>query len=574
MHQVLRAREVKKLPTSGQLRHLPKILTKSEKRIALGAVAVIIVAGAVLGFNLFYAKRVEAPAFGGEYTEGLIGAPQLINPLYSLTSDVDTDLSRLIYSGIMQYDSQDGLIYDLAESVDISEDETVYTIKLRDDAKWHDGYNVRAEDVVFTFSAMQNPDYRSPLLLSFSGVRVEQVDDLTVRFTLEEPLAPFLSMLTIGILPSHIWEAVSPINATLTELNKKPVGSGPYQFEKLVRDSGGTIRTYTLTANRDYYRGSPNIEFLHFKFYSDMVSAVDALKNRNVEGLSYLPLEYVKDIESDNSLSVQFPTLPQYTASFFNQDNSDALSDSDIRKALALATDKEAIIESALGGYGKSIDSFVLEGMIGEHPDIATIEFDLEAAKSQLEEAGWTLEEGAAVRTKDGVALELSITALNSSDLAVAAEELARQWTEAGILASTRLVGSTEFSNDILRDRNYQVLLSGELYGIDPDPYAFWHSSQTDYPGLNLSGLSNRNADEYIETGRSTIDTEARAEAYRALQDIVAEEVSAIFIYQPLYAFATSNKIQNIDVRQIIVPADRFSRVNEWYIKTRRVIKK
>ncbi|MDP2631163.1 MAG: peptide ABC transporter substrate-binding protein [Candidatus Uhrbacteria bacterium] len=572
MNQVLKAREVKKLPTTAQIKYLPKILSGSEKKIALGALLVLVIAAGTLTIKLLYGNRIDAPALGGEYTEGLIGSPQLINPLYSLTSDVDTDLTRLVYSGIMKYDMDNGLVYDLADSVEISDDETIYTVKIKDDANWHDGRTVLADDIVFTFSAIQNPDYRSPLQLRFTNVSVEQIDDKTVQFTLDEPFAPFLSLLTVGILPSHIWESVNPINAALTELNKKPVGSGPYKFEKLVRDSTGSIRSYTLTANRDYYFGSPNIEFLTFKFYPDVPSGVDAVKNHNIEGLSYLPLEYVQEVKDDSSLQILFPTLPQYTAAFFNQENQTILADSDVREALALATNKNELVTEAIDGHGKSIDSFILEGMVGEYEDIKRIGFDLSAAKAKLEEAGWVFVEGSEIRQKDEVALELEITSLDSTDLVATAEVLAEEWSALGIQMHIRTVSNAEFQNEVLKNRDYEILLSGELYGVDADPYAFWHSSQTSYPGLNLSGLSNRDADEYIETGRSTTNENERAEAYRGLQDIVAEEVSAIFLYQPFYAYVISQKIQNVEVLQIITPADRFSRVHEWYIKTKKVI--
>ena len=108
--------------------------------------------------------RVEIPAVGGQYTEGLIGEPQFINPLYAIQSDVDQDLASLIYSGLMRWDPEEGFIPDLAESLTINEDGTVYTLKIRDNAKFHNGEDVRARDVLFTINAIQNTSYRSPSL--------------------------------------------------------------------------------------------------------------------------------------------------------------------------------------------------------------------------------------------------------------------------------------------------------------------------------------------------------------------------------------------------------------------------
>ncbi|MFH1712423.1 MAG: ABC transporter substrate-binding protein, partial [Patescibacteria group bacterium] len=177
MHQVMRARKTRKVPSASQIKFFPRLLTNTEKRLAIFAVLAIIISGSLLVWQLLDSQRTDQPAVGGEYTEGMVGTPQLINPLYALTSDVDADLSRLIYSGLMRYDIKKGLVLDLAESYEVNEDHTVYTFTLREDAKWHDGRAIRASDIVFTISAIQNPEYRSPLEVSFSGIAIEQVDE-------------------------------------------------------------------------------------------------------------------------------------------------------------------------------------------------------------------------------------------------------------------------------------------------------------------------------------------------------------------------------------------------------------
>lgn len=570
VNQVMRARKAKRVPTPSQLRHLPKLLNKTEKRIAGLALAAVLIAGVFLVIRVGLGPQVNVPAVGGEYTEGLIGTPQLINPLYATTSDVDTDLTRLIYSGLMRYDTTDGLVPDLAESFEISEDNKTYTFTVRDDAYWHDGEKVRATDIVFTINAIQTQEYRSPLEVSFASVTVEQVDERTVRFILDEPFAPFLSLLTVGILPSHLWEGIAPLNAPATELNRKPIGSGPYKFEKLVKDSKGNIKTYTFVRNPRYYDGAPYIEELHFKFYPETTSALEALRNKNIEGVSYVPIESAADFEKESGLEVVYPSLGQYVAAFFNEDKQPLLDELLIREALALGTDKVQLIEAALNGHGSPIKSFILDGMVGYHPDINVQVYNPTAAREKLEEIEWVIDEETQIRTKDETQLAFELVTMDTPELTATADELARQWSELGIVVNIRTVNQTDFQNDVLKNRNYDILLSGELYGIDPDPYAFWHSSQINSPGLNLAQYSNRQADEYIETGRSTTDPAARAEAYQALQELVTEDIAAVFLYQPTYSYAISKKIRNVEIDRMVVPADRFSQINQWYIKTRR----
>lgn len=574
MNQVAKARSAGRFPKFSQWRQLPGILTQKERLIALAAILLVATTGVFLGRQLLNSQRVEIPAVGGTYIEGLIGSPQLINPLYASTSDVDSDLTRLIYSGLMRFDANEGLQMDLAESYEISDDLLTYTFTLRQDAQWHDGESVRAEDVVFTFAAMQNMEYRSPLEVTFANIIVEQVDEYTVRFTLDEAFSPFLSLMTVGILPSHIWEDIRPLNAAIAELNLKPIGSGPYQFEKFVREADGTIRSYTVERNPNYHLGSPYVEEISFKFYPDLPSAVEALRNSNVEGIAYLPMEEVADFENDNSTQLAFPSLWQYTAAFYNQENSSILADDDIRDALATATNKELVVGAALSGYGNPIDSFILPGMLGEHTELDQPVYDQATAESLLDAAGWTLDEEATIRTNGDTPLHITITTLATTELIKTAEELKRQWLEVGIDITVEAVSSADLQNTVLKNRDYEILLSGELYGIDPDPYAFWHSSQAISPGLNLSGLTSSTADDLIETARDSNDREERAEAYRALQELVVAEQAALFLYQPHYTYAQSSKIKHEGIGQIVLPADRFATVHEWFIRSKFVFRR
>ncbi|MFA6131001.1 MAG: peptide ABC transporter substrate-binding protein [Patescibacteria group bacterium] len=570
MNQVLRARNTPAVPSVAQLRVFPTLLSSKEKKIAGAALLVLVFGGLFLGWKLYHSSQIVIPAVGGTYTEGIVGIPQLINPLYAMSSDVDSDLSRLVYSGLMRTDSEGNLVADLAESYTISEDEKTYTFILRSDARWHDAKPVIADDVVFTISAIQNPDYRSPLSVSFAGIGVTQTDERTIIFTLSEPFAPFLSLLTTGILPSHLWQNIAPANAATAALNKKPIGSGPYKFEKLVKDTDGNVRSYTFVRDERFYRTTPYLESITFKFYGSTAEAADALRNHNVEGLAYLSSNDVQDFESDHDLTIYHPDIAQYTAIFFNQSHSSILANDAVRTALSMATDKNAIIASALSGFGTPINSCILPGMIGEKTDLATIAFDLEGAKAKLEEEDWTLAEGASIRTNGDATLTLELVTLNATELVETAKLIKDQWATAGVDLQIKIVTNVELQSDILKNRDYDMLLSGELYGVDPDPYAFWHSSQANFPGLNLSMFSYRKADEYIEAGRTTNDLVKRAEAYQNLQVLIAEEVPAIFLYQPKYSYVLPSRINEGSISLMTSPSDRLADIADWYIKTKR----
>ena len=304
MQQVLNVKRKRGIPSFSQLKQLPRFLNSKERKIGLAALAVACLSIIILGGQFLATHIQRVPASGGEYTEGMVGYPHYINPLYSSASEVDAALARLTFAGLMRMDPQAGLVPDIAESYSISQDERSYTFILRDGVKWHDGEPVTSADVLFTITAMQNPDYGSPLASTLAGISVSTDDPRTVTFVLPEPFAPFLSLMTTGLLPAHIWENMSPANAQLTQLNLKPIGNGPYMFDKLVKDSRGTLRSLTFVRNPNYYQDEPNVTRLTFKFFANSQELVAGLHNHTVEGTAMLTASDLVSFANDRALQI------------------------------------------------------------------------------------------------------------------------------------------------------------------------------------------------------------------------------------------------------------------------------
>ena len=117
------------------------------------------------------------------------------------------------------------------------------------------------------------------------------------------------------------------------------------------------------------------------------------------------------------------------------------------------------------------------------------------------------------------------------------------------------------------------MLLFGENLGSDPDPFPFWHSSQNEYPGLNLAIFSNKTVDQLLEDARKTSDWETRKKDYLQFQKIVAQELPAIFLYNQTYTYPQDSSVKGFDVKNISMPSDRFANLSEWYEKTKRIWK-
>lgn len=567
-----------KFPTLRQWRYLSKVLNKKERQHLSFLFFTVIIALIIFLVNGYFLLTTSGPQAGGEYIEGLIGSPRFINPILAQT-DADKDLSRLVFSGLLQYDNNRQLVPDLAEKYEISPDQLVYTFYLKKNVFWHDGDQFDANDVVFTVASIQDPEFNSPLARSFRGVMAEKIDDLTVKFTLKEPFAPFLGLLTFGILPEHLWYAIPPANATLTEINMAPIGTGAWKFDKFTKDKIGSVKSYTLIKNNDYYARQPYLDKIIFKFYGDFTSAVEALKSKEVQGIAYLPKEFSADLEKYKNLNYHNLDQSQYTALFLNQRNNQFLSADYIRQAIALAIDKKTILKDIFNNEGRVADSPSLPG-IGTNPDIKKYDYNPEMAAQLLEKNGWQMTSTTTldgltkqVRQKKGWYLELKLTTVDQVVNIKTAEIIKASLEQIGFNINLEVVDKSKILQDVIKTRNYESLLFSENLGTDPDPFPFWHSSQNEYPGLNLAIFTDKRVDKLLEDARRSNDWEERKNKYLEFQKIIAEELPAISLFNATYTYPQNKIIKGFNLNSIAVPSDRFSNLFEWFIKTKRLWK-
>lgn len=492
-------------------------------------------------------------------------------------SDADLDLCKLLFSGLLRYNQDQTLIPDLAERYEISEDQKKYTFTLKAGLAWQDGDGLNADDILFTFQTIQDPQYKSPLRKNFQGVSVEKKDDLTVQFTLQEPLAPFLGNLTTGILPSHLWREVPPESFALTDLNIKPIraGNGPFQFESLVKTKSGDIKSYTIKRSEKYHDHKPYIDKIIFKFYPDLTSAFDTIKSNNTEGMSFVPRNMKEELVKFNKkISYYSLRLPQYTAIFFNQKNT-ILRDKKIREALAYSIDREKILKEALKNEGEIIHGPILPGYIGYNPDLKKFGFDSSQASTLLDQAGWAKNPDNEYRKKADQELTFSLTTVNLPEYEKTASILQENWKSIGVKLDIKVLDTASIKKDAIKNRNYDALLFGEIVGNDPDPYPFWHSSQTEEPGQNLAIFYNKTIDQLLEEARKINNPEQRRIKYLHFQNLlIEEELPAIFLYNPSYIYGITKKINGVSSSYITTPSDRFVNITNWYVKTKREWKK
>ena len=559
-----------RIPSARQFKYMSRLLTNREQAVIRLSALLVIASLVVLGVRFVQRHIKTEPRVGGEYTEALVGSPNRINPLYAAANDVDRDLATLVYSSLFTQDAAKGIQPSLAQSYELTGDDKIYIVKLRPDAVWQDGRPITADDVLFTFESIQNPEYQSPLSVSFRGVTIERVDDYSVKFILSEPFAPFIGALTFGVLPQHVWGEIPPLNVGLVEYNLKPIGSGPYKFDHLTRDRLGNMKSYHLVRNDRYFGSPAYIEKLNFRFFQDFESAISAVKNKKIDGISYVPDESKAELRTVRGLTLTRLNLLQYTAIFFNEKRGEIIKDRSVREALVRATDSIQIIQEVLAGDGVPVHGPILPGIFGFNPEMKTYSYDPEQAKKLLDDAGWKLPEGGTIRTKGETELKIVVATSGLPTYQKTLDLLTHNWAAVGIKLESQLVEPSRIQADIIKTRDYDALLYGEVVGFDPDPYPFWHSSQQKDPGLSLSIFYSKEADKSLESARTKTSPEERALKYIEFQNIIADNVPALFLYQPTYTYGLAKKVKGNPTTLIEVPSDRFSKIADWYIKTKK----
>ncbi len=517
---------------------------------------------------------VERPVPGGTFTEGILGAFTNANPLYA-TGPVDGAVSKLLFSGLMRYNEKNALVGDLAASLETKENGEVYQVVLKDNLQWHDGTPITADDVLFTYRLIQNPDARSPLFTSWSGIKIKAKDAKTIIFTLPNPLASFPHSLTNGIVPKHRLEGIEVTQLRSIDFNNtSPVGSGPFKWSA-IEVSGGTPENreehISLTANQHFHRGAPKLErFIVRTFRSEqrLINAFEAQELTAVAGLESQP----DTLKPTEFTAYNIPLTGQ--VSVFLKTTDAPLDDIKVRQAIVQATDTDRIIRG-LGYPVIASDSPVLERHFIYDKSLVQLPFNKKEAIKKLEESGWKLD-GKQIRTKGGKALSLRLFAEATSEYAYVTQELQRQWKEVGIDLQIFQQPADELQSIAVAQHSYDVLLYGISLGTDPDVFPYWHSSQASTrssAGLNFSEYQSAVADESLEAGRTRIDKQLRAVKYRPFLEAWRADAPAISLYQPRFLYISDRNIAGFNTRRMNIASDRYSNVEKWMVRRDKVLK-
>jgi peptide/nickel transport system substrate-binding protein len=537
---------------------------------------IIFLTGIVIGALLLIEQPgtktyLTQPNAGGTYTEGLIGSFDRLNPLLDAYNPVDRDVDRLIFSRLFTFDSRGLPQGDLAESWGISKDGTIYNINIHSDVLWHDGQPLTTADIAFTVDLIKNGGAIIPVDLQqfWSSIEVITPSPTLIQFILPEPYAPFFDYLSFGILPEHILKGVTIDQLVNDPFNLQPIGSGPYKFDHLIVGQG-QINGLILTANDTYFIRRPYINEIDFRYYPDDLTALNAYREGKVQGISDIGFQNIREVSDEPDLAIYSARKPDLAIVLFNLSNPTTpyFQDEVVRKALYMAIDRQAMINTLFNGQAVIADGPIFADTWAYYDGTPRVDFDLEAAKNLLIEDGYIVGSGEdAVRTKDDTGIVFTLLYPDDDYHLQIAQYIQSNWEALDIRVEIQAVPYDELISSHLGAHDFQAALVDLNFdrSPDPDPYPFWDQA-TMTGGQNYSQWDNRLVSEYLENARITDDIAIRARLYYNFQVVFSKELPALPLFYPVYSYAVSQQVQGVSIGPMFDSSDRFATILDWYL--------
>ncbi len=502
------------------------------------------------------------PAYGDTLVEASIGDISGLIP--NITSDSPShEIGNLIYSNLVRVDKNLLPEGEVAERWEISKDELTITFYLRKGAKWHDGEELTAYDVDFTYRYMIDPKTPTAYAEAFRQIKQAQVvDRYTYRVTYEKPYAPALLSWGMWILPRHILEAPwkAGVDLRTTPQNRHPIGSGPYLFREWK-----TGEKVVLEANPSYFEGRPYINRVVYRIIPDPSTIFLELKARNIDMAGLTPIQYRRqtDYPAFRHAFNKYQYLANSYAYLGLNLRDPRFRDTRVRRAMAYAINKQEIIEGVLLGLGRPAVGPYKPGTWWFNDDLKPFPFDPERARALLAELGWKDTNGDGILERDGKPFSFTIRT-NQGNLVrqQTAEIIQRRLRAVGIEVKIHIVEWAAFINTFVKKKDFEAIILGWGLGLDPDQYDIWHSSKTGPDELNHISYNNPKVDALLEAGRRTFGEAKRKAIYREFQAIMEEEQPVIFLYVPDALPVVTSRVRGIEP----APAGIMYNFIKWYV--------
>ena len=469
-----------------------------------------------------------AEDYGDAIVVGSIGDARTLVPILASDS-ASSDIVGMLFNGLVKYDKDINLVGDLARSWEIEDAGLTIIFHLRDNVFWHDGYPLTAADVEFTYMKLIDPAVKTPYSGDFERVAsLEIIDDYTVKVRYKEPFSPGLASWGMAVMPRHV---LKNEDLNKTGFSRHPVGCGPYVFK-----SWKTQEKIELTANKNYFEGSPYISRYIYRIIPDESTLFLELSTQNVDLTGLTPLQYLRQTDSTFfKQAYRKFRIPSFGFTYLGYNLSDArFKDVRVRKALNLAVDKNEIIEVVLLGLGRVCSGPFVPESWAYNKEVAVDGYNPSQARELLRQAGWIDANNDGILEKEGIEFSFTIITNQGNEQRLkACQIIQNRLSEIGIKVKIKVLEWSVFLSEYIDKRRFEAVLLGWSLARDPDCFDLFHSSKTKEGEFNFVGYKNAEVDRLLEEGRRTFDQEKRKQIYHQIHKIIYDEQPYMFLYVP-----------------------------------------
>ncbi len=498
--------------------------------IIFGAASIV-----VAMFIYLRTLTVTVPKYNTTLNIGTIEQPRYFTPIYA-SSDAEKIISSLLYAGLYKKNISGNYDYDLAESIQKNEDGTEITVKLRDDASFANGQKVTSDDVIFTYTLLSDPQVRATEKVRYEGLSFEKIDDKNFVIKLKKPFPLIEELLTVGVLSEKEYENRSLDGLVLSEVNQYPSPSGMYEVNDASLDSAGKVEKLELVSNSNYEGKRPYIKYINIQYYSSPEALMKAVNANKVDIAFDIEQDSLAQLSNKNYNKFTY-ALPRIVALFLNANKKDSFAKKDNREQIYYAIDR------------------------GNFKDFGVPTFDMMPGSSNLSSS--TISEFStttfAITLPD---MERRITTANKIKDMLAAK---------GIDVTLDIKDQNDLNQNIIRNRDYEALLSTIEIQAPSDLYAFWHSSQRNAPGLNISSYTSKTFDSHLETLKTASNQETINSELEKIRTEFYEEYPYIPLYTPTRNIIYSKELNAELPTAIISSKDLVTNINYWWNDTEQV---
>ncbi len=485
------------------------------------------------------------PVPGGTAIVAVTSDFQAFNPVTNTALVTMEVINSMLFTPLVQYDGNFEPVPHLAESWDL--DDQGVTFRLRDDVFWHDGQPVTAEDVLFTFNLAKTPETASLLEAAYLTMvqSAQVIDPRTIRFDFVAPHSQPLDAFWWAPLPRHLLEGVAPAELAAAPFNRQPVGSGPYRFVSW--EAGQML---TIEANEQFPQalgGRPHLDRVVFRIVPEATTRLTELLTGGIDINHTILPDEARQVEGQRGVQLRHYPGREFLYLGWNNER-EPFRDPRVRRALALAIDRQGLIEAMMFGYAEPAS-----GMIPPwhplDPGVEPVPHDPAGAQRLLQEAGWTPGPDGILRNAQGQPLRFTL---------MSSEDRLRQDLTVVIQQQLRRVGADvqlralEFQTLLQqhRAREYDAVLSGwvlDNFKVNPSPLFSCEEAQRPM-SANRAGYCNPQADQLIAAGLRERDAGSARQVWADFTRVLQQDQPITFLFWTESLAGVGARVQEVEM--------------------------